>query len=315
MLQAIATITIAFTHKKTRDELDAKIDGVSKNGTRFQVPPYMHANLQLSFLTDAFRALDALWTTNGRCVECIDGSASSLTAGFCDPTKQSPCGGGTKHRTPIDAYSYLGFPPEAKKVVTPIALHQLSSVRLLIEANPPELVLLPRLATILLLYAETACVRTHKQQLYQMAPDGKRAKAANAFHHLQYVTRFLMLATRLLETLLQQGERIYALELCKALLFFGQHIIRFEQCGDEMRLRARSPLDNARFVSALETLLGFSYLTTNEQRQNVSQLPSSNGPSSVEWGLRLALTAEEFYRSVAMLLLPDFQPLIYAPPI
>ena len=145
-----------------------------------------------------------------------------------------------------------------------------------------------------------------------MENDGKVVKAANAFHHLQSATWFLMLATRVLETLLQQGDSIYALELFGALLFFGPCIVKFELitmpqgAPKVVRLRTRLPKENEPVAGALEKLLQVVYPTTTQQQQTVSQTPSRNGHSSVEWAVTLALIALEFYRSVAVLLVPDY---------
>ena len=146
-----------------------------------------------------------------------------------------------------------------------------------------------------------------------MENDGKVVKAANAFHHLQYVTRFMMLATRLLETLLQHGKSMYAFELFGALLFFGTTITKFEHItrpqGEQkvLRLRTRLPNENEDVVGALQALLQCSYPTTAEQRQTVSQTPSRNRQTSVAWAVTLALIAQEFYRSVAVLLVPGYR--------
>ena len=137
LLEVINTMTITFTHKKTRAELDGVKRGMARNGTRFQVCPYIYAHLLLSFLSDAFRALDALWTTNGSCQECFDLSAMSYTLELCDPKSQSTTGGGTLFTTPLDAKNYHGLDAHAKELVKPVAVSQLERIRHLIQVNPP----------------------------------------------------------------------------------------------------------------------------------------------------------------------------------
>jgi hypothetical protein len=312
-LEVINTMTTAFIHKQTRTELDAPQKGETRNLTRFQVCPYINAHMLFSFLTDAFRALDGLCTTNGRCQCCLDEAGMGYVFFGCAPNKQSPTGGGTIGPCVLDARNYEHMTPGAKQMVKPVALYQLSRVKQVIDRNPPA----PRyqkVVTLGLLYVETACVRVHKQELYQMENDGKVVKAANAFGHLQYMTRFAMMATCLLETLLQQGDSsMYARELFGALLFFGTSIVKFEQItvplGEQkvVRLRTRLPKENKTIAGALQELLRGSYPTTAQQRQTVSQIPSRNGQSSVEWAVTLALIAQEFYRSVAVLLVPDYE--------